>query len=95
VESGGNTREESGEQESVVCRKCGQVLPATGVNYHLVRMGYSPAHFPFLKYEKWPLCQECQEIQYRVDRFEKILAIIALVIVFYLMALGFFYLFGI
>jgi len=88
-ENGNKTTEET------FCFKCGLKLPHDRLTYHLVRKGLDPSFFPFLKYEKTPLCPECYKTQLRVDKFEKVLAIITLGIVLYLLLLGYLFLFGI
>ncbi len=73
----------------IICDKCAKKISADDVKYHRVRRGYSAAHFPFFHFENAPLCQDCQDRQVKIEIFEKALAIIALAIVGYFMAIGF------
>lgn len=77
-----------------ICQHCGEEIPQEQTNSHLVRAGYSLRQFPLLSYKRIILCQSCYQMYQKKDTFEKILAIIMLVIVVSLIALGYFMLFG-
>lgn len=77
-----------------VCQKCGIFLEEHNSHSHLVRTGYCPTMFPFIKYKKMALCPFCYKKQLRADNWEKMLAIIGLGIVLFLMAHWFFLLFA-
>ncbi len=76
------------------CRRCRRDIKDEEAVYHLVRKGYAPSHFPFIKYEKLLLCPSCHQRQLRVDIFEKVLAVAGLVLVISLLILGFILLFS-
>ncbi len=73
----------------MICDKCTKIIYADEVKYHRIRRGYSAAYFPLFHFENVPLCQDCLEKQGKLEILEKILAIIALLIVGYFMAIGF------
>jgi len=77
-----------------ICSKCGIQVEEEQIHFHLVRKGYCPSMFPFLKYQKLPLCTFCYERQIRAEKFEKALALIGLVIVIYLMLHWFVFIFA-
>ncbi len=76
------------------CHKCAKQVNDREVTNHPIRGGYKREHFPLFHFEKMPLCPNCLERQKKIDVFEKILAVIALGIVFYFMAIGFIMLFS-
>ena len=76
-----------------ICGSCGYEIELHQAKFHLVRMGYCPTMFPFLKYHKIPLCTVCHKKQQRVDKWEKVLALIGLSLVFYLMMHWFVFIF--
>lgn len=78
----------------VNCDKCSKKICGNDIAYHGVRRGYSAAHFPLFLFEKVPLCSDCLERQGKIEIFEKVLALIALAIVGYFMAIGFLVLFS-
>ncbi len=82
------------ENNDVICDKCSKKLCEDNITFHGVRRGYSAAHFSLFLFEKVPLCSDCLERQGKIEIFEKVLAIIALAIVGYFMAIGFLVLFS-
>lgn len=76
------------------CHKCAKSVKCEDIVLFPIRGGYKREHFPLFHFEKMPLCPECLERQKKIDVFEKILALIALAIVFYFMAIGFIMLFS-
>ncbi|MGM0653030.1 MAG: hypothetical protein ACQES4_09670 [Bacillota bacterium] len=77
------------DNNEVICDKCSKKVSAGDLKYHGVRRGYSAAHFPLIYFEKVPLCPACLERQGKIEKFEKVLALVALAIVGYFMAIGF------
>lgn len=77
-----------------VCDQCGKETAPEESSAHLVRKGYSPEHFPLLKYEKSFLCPGCLSRQRKVELFEKAAAILTLGVVLFLMIAGILFLFG-
>jgi len=67
-----------------ICGKCGSAVNNDKIEPYLVRAGYCPTMFPFLKYHKLSLCLLCYQHQKRVEKIEKLLALAGLAIVFYL-----------
>lgn len=82
------------DNNEVICDKCSKKVCEEDLKYHGVRRGYSAAHFPLIHFEKVPLCPVCLERQGKIEKFEKVLALIALAIVGYFMAIGFLALFS-
>ncbi len=82
------------KHEDHFCNKCSRRVSARDVVFHGVRSGYSAAHFPLLHFEKVPLCPDCLGRQQNIELFEKVLAVIALSIVLYFLAIGFAVMFG-
>lgn len=82
------------DNKEVTCDKCSKIICEEKIVYHGVRRGYSAAHFPLFLFEKVPLCSDCLERQGKIEIFEKVLALIALAIVGYFMAIGFLALFS-
>ncbi len=76
------------DQEDYFCQKCSRLITAKDVVFHGIRSGYSANHFPLFHFEKVPLCPDCLSRQKRMELFEKGLAVIALSIVLYYMAIG-------
>ncbi len=83
------------DNKEVICEKCSKKACGEDLKLHGVRRGYSAAHFPFIYFEKVPLCPDCLERQGKIEIFEKVLALIALAIVGYFMAIGFLALFSV
>jgi len=82
------------DNNEVTCDKCSKIICEEEIFYYGVRRGYSAAHFPLFLFEKVPLCSDCLERQGKIEIFEKVLALIALAIVGYFMAIGFLALFS-
>ncbi len=82
------------ENKLYVCEKCGKNLEEKDTCFHAIRGGYSAAHFPLFHFDRVPLCFECRERQKKIDRFEKVLAILTLGVVLYFMIMGMIFLFG-
>ncbi len=82
------------DQGAQVCQKCSRKVAAEDAVFHGIRMGYSAAHFPLFYFEKVPLCPDCLGRQKKVELFEKGLALIALGIVVYFLAIGFIIMFS-
>jgi len=76
------------------CHKCAKLVKGDDIVFFPIRGGYKREHFPLFHFEKMPLCPDCLERQKKIDVFEKILALIALAIVFYFMTIGFIMLFS-
>ena len=82
------------QKEQVICQKCAKKVAADQAILHAVRIGYSPKHFPLMHYEKTNLCIGCYRHQQKIDLFEKVVAVFALVIVIYFMVMGLIFLFS-
>ncbi len=82
------------DNNEAICDKCSKKICDNNITYHGVRRGYSAAHFPLFLFEKVPLCSDCLDRQGKIEIFEKVLALIALAIVGYFMAIGFMVLFS-
>jgi len=82
------------KHEDHFCNKCSRRVSKGEVVFYGVRSGYSAVHFPLLHFEKVPLCPDCLGRQKKIELFEKGLAVIALSIVIYFMAIGFAVMFG-
>lgn len=76
------------------CQYCGSEIGEEETSPHLVRSGYSLRQFPLLSYKRIYLCPACSLLHQRKDKFEKILAIIALVVVISLLTVAHLILFG-
>lgn len=74
------------EEEEEICRRCARRVKPGELKEYPLRGGYSREHFPLFHYEKVPLCSICRGRQVRVDRLEKGLALLGLVLVIYFMA---------
>ncbi len=75
------------------CQQCGREVKKEELTPHLVRTGYSLAHFPFISYKRYYVCLTCLEKLKGKDRFDKVIAIIGLAVVLTFVAAGYVMLF--
>ncbi len=75
------------------CQQCGKEVKVQELTPHLVRTGYSLAHFPFISYKRYYVCPACLEKLEGKDRFDKVVAIIGLVVVLTFVVAGYVLLF--